>query len=147
MPKAAVVYCSRTGITRKFAEEIGAYLGARGIEASVSSVGDCDVATLPEVDLLLLGCWTSGLMVVLQRPDGPWVSFARDLPKLTRPRVGLFATYKLATGGMFGKMREHLAGRTAQPSLELKSRDGSLSNAHRRALDGWIAGATGGSDG
>ena len=52
--------------------------------------------------------------------------------------MGLFTTYRLATGTMFAKMREPLAGRIPAPTVELKSRDGRLSEANRRALDAFI---------
>ena len=138
MKTAAVVYRSRTGTTRRFAEEIGVFLRARGIETRVESIGECDLAALAEVDYLLLGCWTNGLLVTLQHPDGPWVEFARALPPIERPRVGLFTTYWLATGSMFAKMRAELAGRTPSTSLELRSRDGRLSEANRRALEAFV---------
>ena len=96
MTTAAIVYRSHTGTTRRFAEEIGAHLRTRGVEAQVSSIGDCDMSQLANVDYLLLGCWTNGLFVVLQHPDEPWLAFARDLPPIARARVGLFTTYKLA---------------------------------------------------
>ena len=136
---AAVVYRSHTGKTRRYAEEIGAYLVAKGVDARVSSVGDCDLTQLANVDYLLLGCWTEGLFVILQHPDQPWLAFARDLPRLTRPRVALFTTYQLLTGSMFAKMREALAGKTPAVSLELKSRNSRLSEQDRQALDRFIA--------
>ena len=139
MRQAAVVYRSRTGTTRRFAEEIGAFLRTLGVESRVESIGECDLAALAEVDYLLLGCWTNGLYVILQHPDGPWVEFARALPPIARPRVGLFTTYRFATGSMFAKMRAKLAGRTPVPGLELRSRDGRLSDANRRALEAFVA--------
>jgi flavodoxin len=139
MSKAAVVYRSRTGTTRAFAEEIAAFLVSRGVDARAESVGDCDPAALASVDFLLLGCWTSGLFVVAQHPDRPWVDFVRDMPVLKEPRVALFTTYKLVTGSMFGRMREELAGKTSPPRLELKSRDGHLADRQRRELEAFIA--------
>jgi flavodoxin len=138
---AAVVHRSRTGTTRRYAEEIGAFLRSRGIETTVVSIADADLAALAQVDLLLLGCWTNGLMIVLQHPDGPWESFARALPALTMPKVGLFTTYRLATGSMFRKMREALGSKAARIDLELRSRDGLLSDADRAALDALVASA------
>ena len=82
MPTAAVVYRSATGTTRRLAEEIGVDLESRGITATVQSVGDADPASLAGVDLVLLGCWTSGLFVVAQHPDEPWMAFVRELPAL-----------------------------------------------------------------
>jgi sulfite reductase alpha subunit-like flavoprotein len=136
---AAVVYRSHTGRTRQYAEEIAAYLGSRGVDTRVSSIGDCDLAELANVDYLLLGCWTNGLFVVLQHPDAPFEAFARDLPRITRARVGLFTTYQLLTGSMFGKMRKALAGKVPAPSLELKSRNSRLSDRDRQALDRFVA--------
>ncbi len=98
----------------------------------MSSVGDCDVSQLANVDYLLMGCWTNGLFVVLQHPDEPWLAFVRDLPSIARARVGLFTTYQLLTGSMFAKMREALAGKTPAVSLELKSRDGRCRSATGR---------------
>ncbi len=138
MKRAAVVYRSRSGVTRRYAEAIGELLRARGVETRVESVGDCDPAALATVDYLLLGCWTNGLFVILQHPDEPWLAFARAMPTASGPRVGLFTTYRLATGTMFAKMREALAGRIPAPTVELKSRDGRLSEANRRALDAFI---------
>jgi flavodoxin len=144
MKTAAVVYRSRTGTTRRFAEEIGAHLRSRGIQVVVASVGDADPRELATVDFVLLGCWTNGLFVVLQHPDQPWIDFVGEIPVLDGPRVGLFTTYKLLAGSMFAKMRAALAAATgtAGPiSLELKSRDGTLSAAARTALDGFIDGS------
>jgi hypothetical protein len=63
------------------------------------------------------------------------------VPVITRPRIGLFTTYKLATGSMFAQMRRHLVGRMPAPGLELKSRTGRLSEANLHALERFIAGA------
>ncbi len=139
MRTAAVVYRSRTGTTRQLAEEIGAHLRSRGIQVVVASVGDADPRELATVDLVLLGCWTNGLMVVLQHPDQPWIDFVREIPPLAGPRVGLFVTYRILTGSMFRRMRDELAGKAGPISLELKSRSGTLSAAGREALDRFVA--------
>jgi hypothetical protein len=109
------------------------------VEATVVSIGDCDPASLDAHDLVLLGCWTSGLFVVGQHPDREWVAFVRMIPALRHPRVALFTTYKLATGSMFGRMRRALAPIGATATLELKSRGGALSDDHRARLDAWLA--------
>lgn len=139
MTTAAVVYRSSTGTTRRFAEAIAAHLGSRGVEAHAASIDDRDPASLAGVDLVLLGCWTSGLFVIGQHPDGPWVSWAGKLPDLQGARVALFTTYKLATGSMFRRMRAELARTGATIDLELKSRNGQLSADHQRQLDAWLA--------
>ena len=138
MATAVVVYRSATGTTRRLAEEIGAHLEANGVAATVQSVGDCDPASLAGADLVLLGCWTSGFFVVAQHPDEPWLAFVRDMPALDGARVGLFTTYKLATGSMFARMRDAIGAKARGFDLELKSRDGHLSEEGRQALDRFV---------
>ena len=139
MATAAVVYRSATGTTRRLGEEIGAHLRSRGIETTVGSVGEVDPASLAGMDIVLLGCWTSGLFVVRQHPDEPWLAFVRELPRLDGARVGLFTTYRLATGSMFGRMRRALTGKAERIDLEVKSRDGRLGADGRLALDAFLA--------
>lgn len=149
MTSATVVYRSHSGVTRRYGEAIAAFLTARGVSARVVSVGECDMATLAGVDYLFLGCWTSGLFVVGQHPDEPWLAFVREMPALAAtapgpgplagPKVALFTTYKLRTGSQFHRMRAALAGKTAAPTLELQSRDGALSPADQLALDRFLA--------
>ncbi|HEY6057052.1 MAG TPA: flavodoxin domain-containing protein [Candidatus Limnocylindrales bacterium] len=134
MARAAVVYESQTGITRQLAEEIGDFIAQRGIEPNVASIDDCDPASLVEVEYVLLGCWTNGLMIAFQHPTKRWIAWAHRLPPLPSARLGLFTTYKLATGTMFRQMRRELPGLAPPIALELKSRDGHLNDAHRRAL-------------
>jgi hypothetical protein len=111
---------------------------SRGLDARVESIGDCDPVSLADHDFVLLGCWASGLFVVAQHPDEPWLAFARDLPPLGQARVGLFTTYKIATGSLFPRMRAALAGKASRVDLELKSRDGHLSEGGRVALDRFL---------
>jgi flavodoxin len=139
LKKAVVVYRSHSGVTRGYGEEIGAHLASKGLTVTVASVGDADFASLAAADYLLLGCWTSGLFVVLQHPDEPWLAFVRDMPASPKSKVALFTTYKLATGSQFSRMRAALAGKTGEAELELKSRTGRLSGADRAALDRFIA--------
>jgi flavodoxin len=139
MPKAVVVYHSRTGTTQALAQRIATFLGNHAIETRVLSIGECTEQALADVDYLLLGCWTQGWLFVRQHPDEFWVDFARKLPALAAPHVGLFATYKFATGSMFRKMRQHLGGKVGQVGLELKSRNGRLSRRHQSALERFIA--------
>lgn len=73
-----------------------------------------------------------------QHPEQPWLDFARDLPTGTGARVGLFTTYKLATGSMFPRMRERLVGKLPAPTVQIKSRGGRLSAGDREALERFI---------
>lgn len=152
MQRAVVVYRSRTGTTRRFAEAIAAHLATAGLTTEVASVGDADFSTLRDADYVFLGAWTNGLFVVAQHPDEPWVAFVRAMPPLFAtatdgergrgrgrgPRVALFTTYRLLTGSMFARMRSCLGDKAGPVELELSSRDGRLSEAQRRQLDGFL---------
>ena len=147
MATALVVYRSHTGVTRRYGERIAEHLRSRGLETTVASVGDCDLDSIAAFDYVFLGCWTSGMFVVMQHPDGPWLSFVRAMPEITRtaadgtarPKVALFTTYQLRTGSQFARMRAALRGKTPSPTLELKSRGGALSDGDRRRLSDFLA--------
>jgi flavodoxin len=140
MTTAFIVYCSATWTTAGLADDIAAHLRERGIDTQVAAFGECDTATLGEVDLLFLGCWTHGLFVVDQHPEPSWVEWTRELPRLDRPRVALFTTYKLWTGSMFKRMREALRPTGARVGVELQSRNKRLTDKGRRALDAFLDG-------
>ena len=138
MKKAVVIYLSRTGTTMKYAEEIGAYLNTKGMDAQVYSVMQYKDGVLDNADYVLLGCWTSGLMVILQHPEKKWVEFAKGLPSMPEAKLALFTTYKILTGSMFRNMYKKIKGQFAHPSLELKSRDRFLSEKNKQELDQFI---------
>jgi flavodoxin len=135
MNSILITYNSRTGITKKYAEEIFSYLEKKKIEVILTSIQDFSPGLLKDADKLLFGSWTHGLMIFLQHPDKDWVKFARGLPELNGKKTGLFTTYKLATGSMFKKMRKVLYPKGADPVLELKSKNGALSDTDKNQLD------------
>jgi len=136
--KAHVSYLSKTGITRKYASEIDAFLRANQIESVMHNIHDADPADTHEADLVLLGAWCHGLFILLQHPDKPWAAFARQLPDLSGKKVALFTTYKLATGSMFRKMQKQLKLRKDQTVEIFKSKNGSLSEEYKARLLEWI---------
>ncbi len=138
MTSAAIVYCSDTWTTAGLADDIAAHLRQRGIETRVAAIFEIDVAGLAEVDYLFLGCWTHGWFVVNQRPVQAWVDWTRELPRLERPRVALFTTYKVRTGSMFPRMRRVLRDKAPRIELELKARDTRLPDDGRRALEAFL---------
>ncbi len=136
--KAFVTYLSRTGITRKYAYEMDVLLRMNHVDSTMQNIHDADPADAGKADLVLLGAWCHGLFILLQHPDRPWVEFARQLPDLSGKKVALFTTYKLATGGMFKKMRKYLILGENQPLEIFKSKNGSLSKADKKRLQEWI---------
>jgi flavodoxin len=138
MKTAVIIYHSKTGTTKKYAEEIASYLESKGISTKISSTQAFQENLLSESDFVFLGCWTNGLMFIFQHPDGEWKDFAAKLPSMPDVKVGLFTTYKILTGSMFRNMYKQLKGKFAAHSLELKSRNGSLSAADKLKLDSII---------
>ena len=139
MKTAVIVYNSKTGTTKKYAEEIASYLKSKGISIRISSIQAFQGNLLSDSDFVFLGSWTNGLMFILQHPDREWKDFAAKLPSVPDVKVALFTTYKILTGSMFRNMYKQLKGKFAPPSLELKSRNGSLSEKDKQALENFIS--------
>ena len=136
--KASIIYNSHTGTTKAFASAIGKYLTEKGVENKVGSIDNYDRENLLSADLVLLGCWTSGLMFFAQHPDKPWKHFAMKTPDISDKKVALFTTYKLATGSMFRKMESKLEGKISRPQANIKSKVRELSEEHKAVLNGLI---------
>ena len=133
--KAAIIYNSKTGTTKKYAEAIGEYLQVKNTEVALSSIHEYKDEILQDADYLLLGCWTQGLIFFLQHPEKAWVNFAKLLPENMKSRIILFTTYKVLTGSMFREMHKHLNANYNFSVVELKSRTGSLSESDKISLD------------
>jgi len=138
MKRALVIYHSQTGNTRGLGIDIHNWCKANGIESKVIATDEFTSASLENIDYLFLGCWTHGLMILLQHPEKAWAEFAAKLPELKQKKIILFTTYKLATGSMFKKMRKHLKCNPANIVLELKSRNGDLSEKNKKLINSLI---------
>ncbi|MBA7621973.1 hypothetical protein ES703_29344 [subsurface metagenome] len=138
MKNILITYRSKTGITKKYAEEIDRYLTGKGLKTAVISIEDFDSNLFKNVEAVLFGCWTNGLMIFLQFPEKMWVKFAKSLPEMKEKKVGVFTTYMLATGSCLKKMKKHLEGKISGCQIELKSKKGELSDADKILLDSFI---------
>ena len=138
MKKAIVFYQSKTGTTKNYAQEIGAYLQAKQIDTLCVPVGEYRENLLQDTDYIIMGCWTKGLMVLFQKPDEIWCDFAQKISVPIHTKVALFATFKISTGSMFKNMAKYFgnAGNLSLPNL--KSRNGRLSDKDKVILDGFI---------
>ena len=133
--KTSIIYNSHSGTTLAYAEEIGNFLSGNGIECKISSIDDYDKEYLLSSDLVMLGCWTSGLMIFAQHPDSAWKKFVEDMPVIRKKTLALFTTYKIATGSMFRKMENLLADKTDPPKAVLKSRSKQLTDKNKSTLE------------
>ena len=129
MNKALIIHHSKTGTTKKLGTEIAEFCKQKGIDTKVVSIDEFKRQDLVKVDYLFLGCWTHGHFVFNQHPDKKWVEFANQLPVINNKKVVLFTTYKIATGSMFRKMKEHLKCDSKFIQMELKSRNGKLNES------------------
>jgi flavodoxin len=136
MRKALIIYCSQRGTTKKFAEEIGKFLEKDTIETNILSIYKCSMDDIKNADYIFLGCWTSGLMIILQHPEKIWVEFANKITDFHGKKIALFTTYKLATGSMFKNMKKHI--KNGNIELELKSRNGLLSEMNKTDIQKYI---------
>jgi len=138
MKKALIIYHSRTGTTKKFGFAIRDFLLASEIEAKAIPIQNFVPQDLNNIEIILLGCWTSGLFVLMQHPEKEWVEFAQKLPDLTGKKIGLFTTYKLLTGSMFANMSKHLKTKSSNIGLNLKSRGINLSELDKSKLKTFV---------
>jgi flavodoxin len=136
--KALITFHSKTGITKKYAQEIAEYLQSKKVQVQVVPIQEYAKEIQHDADLILLGCWTSGLFICLQHPDKAWVKYASALPEMQQRKVILFTTYKLATGSMFRHMKKVLEGKFSTILAELKSKNGDLSVTDKKTLDGLL---------
>ncbi len=132
--KALITFHSKTGITKRYAQEIATFLKSKNVDVQVVPIQEYTKELQHNADLVFLGCWTSGLFLFLQHPDRSWNNFAANLPSMLEQKVVLFTTYKLATGSMFNIMKKKLAGKVTTISAELKSKKGDLSEKDKEVL-------------
>lgn len=107
--RAVVIYESLTGTTRATAQLIAEGLVARGWEATTSSTKLVDLAALQRADVVVVGTWVDGLILVGQRPGGR--GHLAKLPLLGgKPTYG-FVTYAIDAGKVLDKLTDVLSER------------------------------------
>lgn len=136
--RVAVLYYSHKGRTAHYAREIAMYLWSQGNTVSLSSISDFDQEKLPQIDALILGCWTSGWFVIHQHPHRKWAMFARSIADRLPTGIALFTTYKIRTGSMFLNMKRALGLRKNAPIPCLESRTGLPSDRDKETLTKYL---------
>jgi flavodoxin len=124
--KTLIIYHSQNGTTKKYAEKIGRYIETFNGKATVKSIKEATAEDVQSSDLLILGCWTSGMFLFGQKPDKEWVEFANNLPSIEGKETVLFTTFKIATGSMFRNMKKHLEPKGYKILGSMKSRNGKM---------------------
>ena len=97
--KACVLYVSRTGNTKRFAEAISELT-----KIPTFNIGTSDPASFKDYDLLLIGTPVTGFNAAPQV-----ISFIKNLPEGSGKRTILFCTYAIAKGRVFDVLEKELS--------------------------------------
>jgi menaquinone-dependent protoporphyrinogen IX oxidase len=108
--KVSVLYRSRTGNTSRAAEWIAGAVEAVGPEVSLTPVEHPDLDALAHADLVFVGTWVDGLIVVGHRP-GEVGKLVRHLPPLWDKPVVAFLTHAVNPGNAAAKLADLLTDR------------------------------------
>jgi flavodoxin len=96
--KACVLYLSRTGNTKRFAEAI-----SESIQSPIFDIESSDPSSFKDYDLLLIGTPVTGFSAAPQV-----ISFAKRLSEGSGKRTILFCTYAFAKGRTFDVLEKEL---------------------------------------
>ena len=110
--RAVVVYESLTGNTAKAGRMIAEQLTARGVPTSAYPVTKIDYQALSEADLVVVGSWTDGIIVVGQKPGRSWR--LKGMPAIGGKKAVVYATYAIDPGKVLDKLVEIVEGRGAE---------------------------------
>ena len=105
---AIIIYESLTGTTHRAAQLIGDGLYDRQIGAQLFNIKAVDPAAVAEADLVIIGTWTDGLLVVGQKPARS--KRIKALPDLTGKQCLVYCTYAIHPGKTIRKMTKIVEG-------------------------------------
>ena len=97
--KACILYLSRTGNTKRFAQAI-----SESIQSPMFDIEASDPSNFTEYDLILIGTPVTGFNAAPQA-----ISFVKKLPEGSGKRTILFCTYAVAKGRTFNVLEKELA--------------------------------------
>lgn len=100
--RAAIIYNSLTGTTKKAAHRIASELAALRVEATPVGIAEVDPAIVAEADLIIVGTWTDGIVVMGQKPAGR--RKLRSLPSLAGKQAVVYCTYAVDPGQTLSKL-------------------------------------------
>ena len=109
---AVVIYESLTGNTAKAGRAIAADLTAHGLPTQAFPIKQIDFQALSDADLVIVGSWVDGLIVVGQRPGR--VGRIKAMPALAGKRAVVYLTYAIDPGRALQKMSDAVEARGAE---------------------------------
>jgi len=96
---ACILYYSRTGNTRRFAEAISKTMGA-----PIFNIEESNAVDFKDYDLLLIGTPVTGFSAAPQV-----IAFVKKLPEAQNKRAILFCTFAVSKGQTFTILEKELA--------------------------------------
>ncbi|MCX7620903.1 MAG: flavodoxin domain-containing protein [Acidimicrobiales bacterium] len=109
---ASIIYESMTGTTKLAASLIADNLYRYGVESTVFPITAYNPDEVAKADLVIVGSWTDGFLVVGQRP-GRAKRFDA-LPDLSGKRAAVYCTYAINPGKTLEKLSAVVAGHGAE---------------------------------
>lgn len=110
--KAVIIYESLTGTTRKAAGLIADALYVHRVGTRLFPATAVDPDAVAAADLVIVGTWTDGLLVVGQRPGRK--GRLKKLPDLSGKRCAVFCTYAIDSGKTVTKLTSLLEDKGAE---------------------------------
>ena len=108
---AVVIFESLTGNTAKAGQAIAAALSAEGLPTQAFPITRIDYQALSDADLVIVGSWVDGLIVVGQKPGR--LGRIKTMPALAGKRAVVYLTYAIDPGKALQKMSDAVAARGA----------------------------------
>ena len=108
---AVVIYESLTGNTARAGQAIAAELTEQGVPTRAFPITKIDYQALSDADLVIVGSWVDGLIVVGQRPGR--LGRIKAMPALAGKRAVVYLTYAIDPGRSLQKMSDAVAARGA----------------------------------
>ena len=110
--RAVVIYESLTGNTARAGRAIASRLTAEGVPAQAFPITKIDYQALSEADLVVVGSWTDGLVLVGQRPGR--MGRITSMPAMAGKKAVVYLTYAIDSGKALQKLVDAVSARGAE---------------------------------
>ena len=107
-----MIYESLTGNTAKAGQAIAAELTAQGLPTQAFPIKHIDYQALSRAELVIVGSWVDGLVLVGQRPGR--LGRIKGMPALAGKRAVVYLTYAIDAGKALQKMSDAVTARGAE---------------------------------
>ena len=109
---AVVIYESLTGNTAKAGRAIAHQLTEAGLPTRAFPITKVDYQALQDAELVIVGSWVDGLILIGQRPGR--MGRITAMPALAGKKAVVYLTYAIDAGKALQKMSDAVAARGAE---------------------------------